>query len=270
MLIHPSAIVSPKAEFGKDVEIGPYAIVEDHVHVGEGTRLRARAHLCAGTVLGKNCDIHMNAVVGHIPQDFSYKGGPLVTQIGDGVTLRENVTVHGGSAEKPTVIGDKCYLMVDSHVAHNCVLGRNVMLVNSALLAGHVLVEDSAIISGNGIVHQFTRVGRLAMITGGNRVGMDVPPYMISDATNAVSMLNKVGIRRATFLSAEDRDEIKRGFKVLYRSGLDLKEALEVLKADFHTPAVRHWIEFFSNGTPRGFCRYMEAPRRGTRSSSDE
>lgn len=262
MKIHPSAIVSPSAEFGQDVEIGPYAIVEDNVRIGDGTKLRARAHVCSGTTLGKNCDIHMNAVVGHIPQDFSYKGEPLVTQVGDNVTLRESVTIHGGSPEKPTILGDKCYLMVNSHVAHNCVLGRGVLLVNGVLLAGHVQIDDGAIISGNVLIHQFTRVGRLAILAGGGLFGMDVPPYMVAAGINCVTGLNAVGLRRAAFLSAEDRDEIKKAYKILYRSDLPLNAALEQLKAQFRSPALQYWIEFLSNPSPRGFCRFQSDVRR--------
>lgn len=271
MLIHPSAIVSPKAEFGKDVEIGPFAIVEDHARIGDGTKLRARSHICAWTILGKNCDIHMNAVVGHSPQDFSYKGDPIHTRLGDGVVLRENVTIHGGTAEKPTLLGDKCYLMVNTHVAHNCVLGKNVLMVNGALLAGHVHVDDSAIISGNVGVHQFVRIGRLAMLAGGIQIGMDVPPYMLAMGVNSISALNKVGMRRASFLSSDDRDEIKRAFKILYRSGLDLPVALERLKTEFKSPAVQYWVEFLSAKSTRGFCRYTLGVRRpGSGEAEDE
>lgn len=262
MKIHPSAIVSPSAEFGKDVEIGPYAVVEDNVRIGDGTKLRARAHVCSGSTLGKNCDIHMNAVVGNIPQDFSYKGEPLVTQIGDNVTLREGVTIHGGSPEKPTIVGDKCYLMVNSHVAHNCVLGRGVLMVNGVLLAGHVKIDDGAVLSGNVGIHQFTRIGRLAMCSGGGLFGMDIPPYMIAAGINCVTGLNAVGIRRATFLSAEDRDEIKKAYKILYRSDLPMPEAIEQLKANFHSPAVKYWVEFLTTPTPRGFCRFETGVRR--------
>lgn len=263
MLIHPSAIVSPKAEFGKDVDIGPFAIVEDNVRIGDGTRLRARAHICAGSTLGKNCDIHMNAAVGHAPQDFSYKGDPIHTRLGDGVVLRENVTVHGGSAEKPTLIGDKSYLMVNSHVAHNCVLGKNVLLVNGALLAGHVQIDDGAIISGNVGIHQFVRIGKLAMLAGGIQIGMDVPPYMVAMGVNSISALNKVGLRRASFLSVDDREEIKRAFKILYRSDLELPAALERLKTEFKSPAIQYLVEFMSVKSARGFCRYALGVRRG-------
>ncbi len=211
----------------------------------------------------------MNAVIGHTPQDFSYKGQPIATVLGEGVTVRENATLHGTVAvnaagiSDATTVGDKCYLMVGSHVAHNCKLGQNVILANGALLAGYVQVGDGAIISGNVVIHQFVRVGRLAILSGGSRFGMDIPPYVIGDGVNAVTTLNAVGLRRAPGLSDDDRREIKAAYKVLYRSGLDLKDALARLRAEFKSPAVAHWVEFFTSPSHRGFCRFRTGGRRG-------
>jgi UDP-N-acetylglucosamine acyltransferase len=250
------------------VEVGPFAIIEQAVKVGDGCRIRARAHLCPGTTLGRNCDIHMNAVLGHLPQDFSHKGEAIATVLGDGVTVRENATIHG-SVGVPTQVGDNCYLMVGSHVAHNCKLGRGVLLANGALLAGHVSVEDGAIVSGNVVIHQFVRVGRLAMLSGGSRFGMDVPPYLIGDGVNSVTTLNAVGLRRAAGLTDEDRREIKAAYKILYRSGLGLKEALARLRTEFKSAAVAYWLEFFTAPSRRGFCRYRAGGRRAIGSAGD-
>ncbi|MCY3023205.1 MAG: acyl-ACP--UDP-N-acetylglucosamine O-acyltransferase [Planctomycetota bacterium] len=269
MSIHPSAIISSRAELGLGVEVGPYAIIEDGVKVGDGCRIRARAHLCPGTTLGKDCDIHMNAVIGHVPQDLSHKGEPVFTVLGNSVVVRENATIHGTVGPTATIVGDKCYLMVGSHVAHNCRVGQNVLLANGALLAGHVCVEDGAFVSGNVVIHQFVRVGRLAILSGGSRFGMDVPPYLIGDGVNAITTLNMVGLRRAQSLSDEDRREIKGAYKVLYRSGLELKEALERLRTEFKSPAVAHWVEFFSTPSRRGFCRHRVGVRRATFSGAD-
>lgn len=260
--IHPTALVDPKAELGPDVEVGPYTIVEAGVRVGAGCRLLARATLCTGTDLGPGCEVHMGAVVGHAPQDFSYKNEPTKAVLGERVVVRENVTIHRSSGEgTQTTVGDRCYLMVNSHVAHNCALGRGVLLANGALLAGHVHVDDAAIVSGNVVIHQFVRVGRLAILSGGSRFGMDVPPYLIGDGTNAVTSLNAVGLRRNKDLSDADRRQIKDAYKVLYRSGLELPEALERLKKEFDSPAVTHWVEFFSNPSPRGFCHHKASRR---------
>ena len=255
-LIHPTAIIAHSAELGDGVEVGPYCLIEDGVKIGAGCRILARAHLCRGTVLGRNCAIHMNAVIGHVPQDFSYTGQPLAAVLGDGVVVRENATVHGSVGERGTLIGANCYLMVGSHVAHNCILGAGVILANGALLAGHVEVGDGAFISGNVVVHQFVRVGRLSMLSGGSRFGLDVPPYLIADGVNAVTTLNAVGLRRAKTLTDVDRQEIKQAYKILYRSGLTLGAALPRLRAEFKSPAVAHWVEFLSFPSRRGFCHF--------------
>ncbi|MEI6234538.1 MAG: acyl-ACP--UDP-N-acetylglucosamine O-acyltransferase [Planctomycetota bacterium] len=262
MNIHPSAIVSPEAQLGDNVTVDAFASIESGVIIGAGCVIRERAHICSGSTLGQNCRIHMNAVVGHAPQDFSYKGGPIKTLLGDGVTVRENATIHGSANADGTRVGDNCYLMVGSHVAHDCKLGKGVLLANGALLAGHVQIDDGAFVSGNVVIHQFVRVGRLAMLSGGSRFGMDVPPYLIGDGANSVTLLNSVGLRRSTTLNEQDRREIKAAYKILYRSGLPLPRALERLAAEFTSAAVKHWLEFFSTPSKRGFCRYWTAGRR--------
>ncbi|MFH0939496.1 MAG: acyl-ACP--UDP-N-acetylglucosamine O-acyltransferase [Planctomycetota bacterium] len=268
MTIHPSAIISSSVELGNDVDVGAYCIIESGVKVADGCRIRARAHLCSGTVLGKNCEIHMNAVIGHVPQDFSYRGEPLKVVLGDHVTVRENATIHGATGEIGTQIGDGCFLMVGSHVAHNCKLGKNVILANGALLAGYVEIGDDAFISGNVVIHQFVRVGALAILSGGSRFGMDVPPYLIGDGVNSVTTLNVVGLRRAKYLTDADRQELKHAYKILYRSDLNLKEALEKLRSEFKSSAIMRWIEFFSQPSKRGFCRHR-ANRRANVSAEN-
>ena len=262
MTIHPTAIISSRAEIGPGVSVGPHAIIEDGVRIGEGCTIFARAQICTGAVLGKNCNIHMNAVIGHTPQDFSYKGQPISTILGDGVTVRENATIHGTAGEKGTRVGDNCYLMVGSHVAHDCVLGDGVLMANGALLAGYVHVGDGAMISGNVVIHQFVRVGTLAILSGGSRFGMDIPPYLIGDGANAITTLNTVGLRRAPYLNEEDRREIKSAYRLLYRKNLDLKDALARLETEFKSPAVARWVEFFRSPSKRGFCRFRKGGRR--------
>ena len=260
--IHPTALVDASAELGNGVEVGPYAIIEGGVCVGEGTRILAHACLCRGTTTGAECQIHFGAVIGHAPQDLSFKGEPTRVLLGDRVVVRENATVHRATQpEKPTTVGDGSFLMVGSHVAHDCQLGRNVILANGAQLAGHVEVGDGAFVSGNVVIHQFVRVGRLVILSGGSRFGMDVPPYLIGDGVNAVTSLNAVGLRRSKDLDTEARAQIKAAYKVLYRSGLALKEALARLKAEFDHPAVKHWVEFFEHPTKRGFCHYKAGRR---------
>lgn len=266
MTIHPSALISSRAELGSNVQVDAYAIIEDGVRIGDGTRIRSRAQLCTGSVLGKRCDIHMNAVIGHVPQDFSYKDEPTSTVLGDGVTVRENATIHGtvikAEGGHGTLVGDNCYLMVGSHVAHDCQLGQNVLLANGALLAGHVHIDDGAMVSGNVVIHQFVRVGTLSILSGGSRFGMDIPPYLIGDGVNSVTTLNAVGLRRAKHLSDQDRREIKAAYRILYRSGLDLQEALERVQAEFTGAAVERWVKFFKSPSRRGFCRLRAGGRR--------
>ena len=262
MTIHLTALVSPEAQLGENVSVGAFASIESGVIIGDGSIIRERAHICSGVTLGKNCRVHMNAVIGHSPQDFSYKGGPIRTVLGDGVTVRENATIHGSANGEGTLVGDNCFLMVGSHVAHDCKLGAGVLLANGALLAGHVQIDDGAFVSGNVVIHQFVRVGRLAMLSGGSRFGMDVPPYLIGDGANSVTLLNSVGLRRSAALSDQDRREIKAAYKILYRSGLTLTRALERLEAEFASAAVKHWVEFFRTPSKRGFCRYWTAGRR--------
>lgn len=260
--IHATALVDPAAEIGEDAEIGPYAIVEPGVTIGARTKLWAHAYLCSGTRVGSDCVIHMGAVVGHAPQDFSYKGEPTGAVVGNGVVVRENVTIHRATKPaNPTTVGDGCFLMAGSHVAHDCQLGKGVILANGAQLAGHVEIGNGAIVSGNVVIHQFVRIGRLAILSGGSRFGMDVPPYLIGDGTNAVTSLNAVGLRRSKEISDAERPQIKAAYKLLYRSELDLKEALARLKAEFDSPAVKAWVAFFEHPTKRGFCHYKASRR---------
>ena len=256
MKIHPTALVDPSAQLGPDVEIGPYAVLESGVKLGARSRVLAHAVLCWDAEIGEGCEIHMGAVVGHTPQDFSYKGQKTRAVLGNNVIVREHATVHRSTREEsPTYVGDGCYLMAHSHVAHDCVLGPGVILANGALLAGHVHIGERALVSGNVVIHQFTRIGKLAILSGGSRFGMDVPPFTVGDGTNSVSGLNKVGLRRAADFTPQDREQLKEAFKILFRNGLELPAALEQLKK-FESPAVKYWVEFFTQPSKRGHCRY--------------
>lgn len=270
--IHPTALVDSSAELGPDVEVGPFVVVEKGVQVGARTRLMARAYLCTGTTMGEDCVVHIGAVIGHEPQDLSYQGEPTTTIVGNGCTIREHVTIHRATVKdpNPTTIGARCFLMAGSHVAHNCVIGEGVTLANGALLAGHVHVGDRSIVSGNTVIHQFVRVGRLTMLSGGSRFGMDVPPYLIGDGANTITVLNSVGLRRAPGLTDDDRAQVKAAYKILYRSDLDLKDALARLKAEFTSPAVAHWVEFYRAPTKRGFCPYRRVRRVGSSGGASE
>jgi UDP-N-acetylglucosamine acyltransferase len=257
MAIHPTAIVSPKAELDSTVEVGPHAIIEDHVKIGEGTRIWANAYLTGCIEIGRDNEIHMGAVIGHEPQDLSFKRDcRSCLKIGDRNVIREYVTIHRGTEpDSATAIGDDNFLMVSCHVAHNCVIGNRVIIANAVLLGGHVHVGDRAFVSGGVVVHQFIRIGRLAMISGNARIAMDVPPFLLVAERNEVHGLNVVGLKRAG-VSAEAQTELKRAYKMLFRSGLSFAQATKEA-GTLASPEARELVEFVRNST-NGVCR---APR---------
>ena len=256
MAIHPTAIVSPKAELDSSVDVGPHAIIEEHVKIAAGTRVMASAYITGHTEIGRDNQIHMGAVIGHEPQDLKFdRTCRSYLRIGDRNVFREYCTVHRGTEpESATVIGNECYLMAASHVGHNCVIGNNVIVCNCALLAGHVHVGDNAFISGGVVIHQFTHVGRLAMFSGNARVSMDVPPFTLAAERNEIHSLNLVGLRRAK-ISREALGELKKLFKLFYLSGLNGTEALKEASLDgaFTTAEAREFIEFIRH-SPNGIC----------------
>lgn len=230
--IHPSAHVDPTAQLADGVVVGPQAFVDADVIIGEGTCLMHGAHVARWTTLGKNNRIFPGAVIGHEPQDVGYKGEESHTIIGDNNIIREGVTIHRGNrAGTRTLVGSNNFFMVNSHVAHNCILGNNIILVNGALLAGHVEIDDRAIISGNCQVHQFVRIGAFAMMRGGSGAAKDIPPYCINDGLNWIRAINTVGLKRNGF-SAERIRAVKEAFKVIFRSGLGLGEALDTVERE--------------------------------------
>lgn len=235
--IHPTAVIEDGALIGPDVHIGPHAVVLRQV------------------TIGPNCRIHAGAVIGDLPQDLAFHPAETFVRIGADCVIREHVTIHRGT--KPgtaTVVGDGCYLMANSHVGHNVSLGTRVIVANGALLAGYVDVDDEAFISGNAVIHQFVRVGRLAMLSGGCGIGKDLPPFCttVGLARNRIGGLNTVGMRRAG-LPPADRAQVKRAFRLLYRSHLNVSQALERMRQEFTDgPAVD--IVKFVSVSRRGIC----------------
>lgn len=243
--IHSSAVVDPGARLADDVEVGPHAFIDADVTIGPGCRVMHGAHVGRWTRLGANNILYPGAVVGHDPQDVGYKGEEAWTEIGDGNIIREGVTIHRGNRPGThTRVGNHNFFMVNSHIAHNCVIGNHVILVNGALLAGHVEVGDRAIISGNCQVHQFVRIGAFAMMRGGSGAAKDVPPYCINDGLNWLRAVNVVGLRRNGFDAGRIR-AVKEAFKTLFRANLPLAEALQKLADDPGcTDDVRHLLDF--------------------------
>jgi UDP-N-acetylglucosamine acyltransferase len=253
-MIHPTAHISPTARVAEDAEIGPNVVVGDHSVIGSGTRVMANAVIGPWTTLGRNNTIHFGAVVGHDPQDFGYKGEESYAVIGDDNIIREYATIHRGNRPgTTTLLGNSNFLMIQSHVAHNCELGDYIILAGGALLAGHVIVEDRAIISGNCVVHQFCRIGRFAMMRGLSRTSRDVPPFCIMDETHTVKSLNLVGLRRNGFDVKRVR-ALKNAFLILFRSGLNMPNAIEQVETELEvTDDVRELLDFIRN-SKRGVC----------------
>lgn len=253
-MIHSTAIIHPKAKLGADVTVGPYAVIDENVELGDGCEAGPHVYITGVTKIGKQNKFHAGSVIGDAPQDLKYKNTPTRLRIGDNNVFRECVTLHRSTTpETETVIGSNCLFMACSHVGHNSEVGNHVILANGALLAGHVMVQDRVFISGNCAVHQFCRVGTLAMMQGGTFVSMDVPPYSITHiGKNTLSGLNSVGLRRAGF-TGEQRLELKQLYRALFRSGKNLTTAVAEAKKDFKSPAAVTMLDFIASAK-RGVC----------------
>jgi UDP-N-acetylglucosamine acyltransferase len=262
--IHPQAAVSPYALVGANVKIGPFCVVEPGAVIGDNTTLASRVVVKSGTTIGKANHICEGAVLGGLPQHIHMPECPGRLTIGDGNVIRENVTIHRAlEADKSTSIGSFGLFMVGAHVAHDCHLGDHVILTNNALLGGHVHVEDRAYLSGAVAVHQFCRIGRLAMVGGLARVRQDVPPFVTVDGgTTMVVGLNRVGLRRAGYTSAE-MYQIKSAYKLIYRSGMPWDEMLESLEHEFSDGPAAEFAVFFRDGQ-RGFVQERRTPPGAT------
>lgn len=250
MKIHPSAIVDGAAQIGADVEIGPYSVIGAGAAIGDKCTIQAHVVIDGTVKMGAGNFIGHGAIIGAAPQDLSFDSKTQSSvEIGAGNTIREYCTIHRGSTEgSATVIGDNNFLMVGTHLGHNCSLGNGVVIANDCLLAGHVRIDDRAFIGGGSRFHQGIRMGRLVMAEG--RFTQNLPPFL-GAAKNQVYGMNIVGMRRAGF-SAADRDEIKRAFKLLYRSGLNTKQALEKAAESEFGPIGREFFEFVANAGKRG------------------
>lgn len=253
MNIHPTAIVSESAKLGSNITVGAYTIVESDTIIGDNTEIRAHACIKRFTTLGKANLIYEGAVIGGEPQDLGFKNCTSFARLGDRNQIREGVTIHRGTQEgSETVVGSDCYLMAYAHLAHNCQLGNNVILANNVALAGYVEIEDQVFISGGVVVHQFCRLGRLAMLGGNAKIVQDCLPFVITDGMpGRASGLNIIGLRRAGF-TASDLKELKRAYRTLLRSGTKLDAALQQLAEQDH-PLVNHLMNF-ARSSKRGFC----------------
>lgn len=254
MNVHPTAAIDPTARCGAEIVVGPYAVIESGAEIGDGCEVRAHAVIKRFTTLGPNNIIYEGAILGGEPQDLGFKQCESYLRIGASNAFRESVTVHRGTQpESETVIGSNCFIMACAHVAHNCKLGDRVIIANNVALAGHVEIQDGAFISGGVVVHQFCRLGRLAMIGGNSKIVQDCLPFVVTDGVpSRAHGLNLVGLRRAGFKSSEIQ-KLKEGYRILLRSGLGLEVALSRM-AELGDPLVNELMDFV-RGSARGFCR---------------
>ncbi|MGC8866620.1 MAG: acyl-ACP--UDP-N-acetylglucosamine O-acyltransferase [Elusimicrobiales bacterium] len=253
--IHPTAIVSKDARIADGVYIGPYTVIGEGVSIGEGTFIGPHCFI-EHSIIGKGNKIFAYASIGLPPQDYKYNNEKTQLEIGDNNIIREFVSIHRGTltANGVTKVGSKCFLMANSHIGHDCIVGNGVILVNSAALAGHVEVQDNAIISGLCGVHQFARIGRFVMLGGGAMVSQDIIPFVIAQGDRAKPVaLNIVGLKRAGF-SSEQIKNIKYAFKTLFFRGLKLSKAIDILEKENVSDEVNYIVEFCKT-SKRGIAR---------------
>ena len=261
--IHPTAVIDPQAEVSANVSIGPFCVVESGVVIGEGCNLASHVVVKKGTILGRDNSVSEGAVLGGRPQHL--RAGDQVgrLRLGDGNMIREHVTIHCGlGPEDWTEVGSHNLIMVNAHIAHDCHIGSNLVLTNNVMIAGHVAVGDRAYVSGAVGIHQFCRIGQLAMVGGQAHLNRDVPPFVTVDGLSShVVGLNTVGLRRNGFRDPEFQ-QLKAAYRIIYRSGLAWREVLETLQHTFHTGPAAAFYEFLSQSR-RGIMQERRGPGRG-------
>ncbi|MEC7872497.1 MAG: acyl-ACP--UDP-N-acetylglucosamine O-acyltransferase [Candidatus Neomarinimicrobiota bacterium] len=251
--MHPTALVSPKANIGQNVSIGAYSIIEDNVDIGDNSSIGNHNTICYGTKLGSNCKIYHNNSIGEVPQDLKYDGEDTRTLIGDNVVIREFVTVNRGTAAYgKTVIGDNVLLMACTHIAHDCIVGNNVIMANIATLGGHVEIGDWCNIGGGAMIHQFVKIGQQSLIGGGFSAKQDVPPFIIGAGIPLRFVgINKIGLERRGF-SEENRALIKKAYRTYFKSKLNRRDAIQKIKNEL--PQTKEIIEIID---------FIESSNRG-------
>lgn len=247
--VHPLAFVEPGAKLGKNVTIEPFAVVKKNVTLGDHVVIKSHAYIDGHTTIGEGTTVWPSASIGTKTQDLKFRGEETFVVIGKRCEIREFVTINSSCQENSTVrIGDDCLLMAYCHVAHNCEIGNRVIMANSAMLAGHVIVEDFAIIGGMTPVHQFSRIGCYAMVGGFSRVPKDIPPYTIGGGfPYKFGGVNIIGLKRHKF-SIEVRAALSKAFKITYRSGLHLEQAIAQIEKELEPlDEIKHWVQFCKN-----------------------
>lgn len=256
--IHPTALVDKNAQLGEGVYIGPFCVVGPDVVLGDSVRLDAHVVVSGRTVIGARTRIWPFASIGTDPQDLKFRGEPTILQLGEDNKVREYVnmsigTEGGGGITK---VGNRNLFMVNTHVAHDCIIGSDCIFANGVSLAGHVEVDDQAVLGGHAAVHQFTKIGRLAMLAGGSIVVQDVPPFLTVAGNHAVpSGLNLTGLRRCATIERERIGDIKAMYKTLYRSNLNIEDAIVAIEKEIPESEERRVFTSFLMNSKRGICR---------------
>ena len=243
--VHPTAVVSPEADLADDVEVAPFVVIEGPVRLGPGCVVRPHAHLIGPLALGRGNTVYSGAVLGERPQHLKYNDEPTRVEVGDDNIFREHVTVHRGTTQSwVTRIGSHNFFMANSHVAHDCQIGDHCILANGALVGGHCTLGDNVYLSGNSALHQFVRVGRLALLSGVSASTRDVPPFVIQQGIDSMAGVNVVGMRRSG-MAGPDIDAVRRAFHILFCQGLIRPNALAQVEQELGAvPAVRELVTF--------------------------
>jgi UDP-N-acetylglucosamine acyltransferase len=252
--IHPTAIIHPSAELGEDVEIGPYCVIGEEVRLGDRTSLQPHVVIQKWTIIGSDCQIRSGAVLGEPPQDHKFKGEKSYLSIGDRNSIREFVTIHRAAGEgAATSIGNDNLIMAYCHIGHNCQIGNNITMANMVGISGHVVIEDKVVFGGIVGVHQYVKIGRIAMIGGYSKVVQDIPPFMLADGRpTKVYGLNVIGLRR-NGVPPRHRDGLKQAYKLLYRSNMNISQALEIIERDLEPSPERDYLLQFMQNIRFGF-----------------
>ena len=254
--IHPTAIIDATAQIGENCQIGPYCVVGANVEIGPDCWLQHHVSLSGPSRIGRGNRFYAFSSIGQQTQDLKYVGEPTYLAVGDGNTFREFVTVHRGTAPgSVTRIGNDGNFLAYSHIAHDCVVGNNVIFSNNGTVAGHVEVGDYAVIGGLTAVHQFCRIGAYALTGGCSKIVQDVPPFMIADGNPAkVRSYNKVALERHGF-SEETHRAVKDAYRLIYRSALNLQQAVEQIRSDLpETPELAQLVSF-DTSSPSGIVK---------------
>lgn len=255
-MINPLAHISPNAVLGNNVTVDPFAVIHDNVHIGDGTHIMSGAIIMSGTTIGKDCKVFPGAVLGAIPQDLKFIGEKTTVEIGDNTTIRECVTINRGTQDKwKTVVGSNCLIMAYTHIAHDCIVGNNVILANTVQVAGHVEIGDFATIGGLSAAAQFTKIGMHTYISGNSMIMKDVPPY-IKAGRNPLSYagVNAVGLQRRGY-SPEAINGIHEAYRCIYNRGFNISQALELIEKELPAGEETNSIVSFIKDSKRGIIK---------------